>query len=568
MDTLFRPTSRCLLDLPLGKTHPSSLNDTPQASADRQPTRTSPSALNHSRMPDNSTLQSRKRPFSAFANDKTPAPSNSSWPTVGQTPLDLEVHIAQIGADARKLLRRQNQGAVPFAVLAPLLLSCIDVAKKYSQEVANGMPDIPGQQRNNSNNNHMQNQVFQQPGQGQNSVNLLDEESDRDEVPNHAAAAAAAAVSQQQMNMSTFQQFADETVAFTDLSPALMQPTGSTNALLQHQQTQMPIDPNWFEIVVQPHWTTPTNDLTGRPDASIPSKPRLVSLDKLHKIESHLTNLLISAKPNKNVPSDSRLVRLRQFKSGSFSIRTASHQGIDHLIDTIKTWTVLFGTSAAIHIPTYSVKIYSIKRGSFCDANGTIMSEHSILNALISTGQSTNSGAATAYLLPGSVSAVRWNDLTPTSSQHACIIIDFRVPESANAAVRLGLTWSGTLHKPTFLRREMDFIQCDRCLAYGTHLSYRCDAETVVCELCSGPHSKSECPSTGVFKPHAQRFREKRCVACGDNHSARFEKCRVRLAEHERARNVRKDLKSRPFGGHPGRERPRFLSVASPALYL
>ena len=461
---------------------------------------------------------------------------------------------AQIGADARKLLRHQNQGAVPFAVLMPLLLSCIDVAKKYSQEVAKG-GDVP--QTNNSSRRGQD--IFQtQP----NTVNLLEDDSDHEAGQNHTTAA-------QQMGISHayVQQFADEAAAFADLSPNLLQPTGTTSTILQ--QAQMPVDPNWFEIIVRPQWIS---DTTSRPDMI--GKPRMISTDKLRKIESSLTNLLVTAKPGKNIPPDSRLVRSRQLKCGTFSLRTASSQGLDHLVDTVKKWTDLFGPNTEILIPTYSVKIYSIKRASFTDASGTLMDEPSVLNALITASsttpqspQSTSTSAPSpSYLLPGSVASVRWGDLHPSSSQHSCILIDFRNPESANTAVRLGLTWSHQLHKPQFLHPEMDFIQCDRCLQY-THKEYSCDNH-LVCELCAGQsHSKHDCPSTGVFKPHAQRFRNKQCANCGQGHSARFEKCAVRLKEHARAKQCRKELKSTPFTTHPYRGKPKFLTVASPALY-
>ncbi|KKY22631.1 hypothetical protein UCRPC4_g03249 [Phaeomoniella chlamydospora] len=286
------------------------------------------------------------------------------WPALGQKPHDLEVHIAQIGADARKLLRHRNQGAVPFAVLSPLLMSCIEVAKKYSQEVSKGV-DIPGQ----TNSSTSQGQIFQPV---RNAINILEEDSDHDDASHNQHTAP-------QMNMtSAFQHFAEEAAAFADLTPTLLQAPGTANALLQH--TAVPVDPNW-------------------PDRG--AKPRMVSMEKLRKIESTLTNMLATAKPNKGIPADGRHVRTWQLKSGAFSIRTASSQGIDHLVDNIKKWSDLFGQSAQIYIPTYSVKIYSIKRGSFCDANGQLMDEPSVLNALINTG-----GPTTPYLLPGSVSAM------------------------------------------------------------------------------------------------------------------------------------------------------------------
>lgn len=124
---------------------------------------------------------------------------------------------------------------------------------------------------------------------------------------------------------------------------------------------------------------------------------------------------------------------------------------------------------------------------------------------------------------------IEWIRNDVLRDQESTIILEFRTPEQANEAIKIGLAWYGTMHNCRKYARNCRPMQCTTCQVYG-HGTKQC-ASPPRCMMCSGQHSTSQCSNTTRI-----------CALCRGGHCANSLLCPKLAAERARVSNASLDL--------------------------
>lgn len=450
-----------------------------------------------------SSPTARKRPFLAI--NEAPV---TAWPSIGTQHADCEVHIAQLAADARKLLKLRHRKAVPYEVLTSFLLSCVELSNKYSHQISLQTHLLHGE-------------VNGPPRPADGPTTLADASQD----------------AQTTVSKDSFEEWAEDLAAINGFAAPVDLANGFSPAIKQ------PVSDRWWEIIlrIEPKVLT-----------SIPN----ISMDKVDARLKDFIAPYMDTGPRVLPVAKPELVA-RQLKNGNISVRTFSTKELDPLVRELGQWVVgYFGHNTQVYIPTFTVKVTTINRKVFAAATSNSVAVEDELGTLgrLATGDNLDS------IPRDNLAAIRWSP-SATDSQRI-LMLEFKNPESANVTISRGIFWNGEVHKAHAFHSLMHFTHCDRCLRYD-HEEYACDYDER-CVSCAGPHRKEACVQNEPGRrPSPDQRRSKHCANCGGDHQARFESCPSRLAENTRSRLARKEMRNTLCE----RERPRLLALASSKFY-
>lgn len=123
------------------------------------------------------------------------------------------------------------------------------------------------------------------------------------------------------------------------------------------------------------------------------------------------------------------------------------------------------------------------------------------------------------------IGCIEWVRKSALKNKESAIILEFRTPEQANEAIKIGLAWYGTMHNCRKYTRNCRSVQCTTCQVYG-HDKKQCFS-LPRCMICSGEHSASQCSSTTRI-----------CALCRGGHCANSLRCPKLAAERTRVSNA------------------------------
>jgi hypothetical protein len=204
-----------------------------------------------------------------------------------------------------------------------------------------------------------------------------------------------------------------------------------------------------------------------------------------------------------------KIIAAHQLKSGDVQIFTSTTAEAIQLKQHPE-WLGGLGERAELLVQTYGVIVHGISTNSI-----NVKDQEATVQQMLADNYTVIPHAEITY--------IGWLTKEATLKRASSIVVEFKDPEMANAAIYTGLAWNSHIHQCQLYDRSCRIKQCFRCYDYG-HIGTLC-SKPQFCGYCAERHESKHCQQKGVegFTP--------RCVVCKSDHTAWSNACPARRKE-------------------------------------
>ena len=216
-----------------------------------------------------------------------------------------------------------------------------------------------------------------------------------------------------------------------------------------------------------------------------------------------------------------KIVAARQLKSGDVRLTASTKRDADAL-RVSEAWVKELGDSASIARRTFGAVINGVPLTSI----RADRLEESIQKLIAQNRLHIGEHLTITY--------VGWLNKGQSNKKCGSLIVECTTPEACNVLLQRGLIVDGCIYYGGVYNRSARRKQCFKCFKYG-HIAAQCIAHQR-CGYCAKIHGSEECPS--------KDSPDKKCAACGGNHTAWSKTCPEYVKESAR---VARELEETPI---------------------